>query len=179
MGAYSEDPHKARSLPEGRRIDYMTAIAAVVYSDGVVHDTELAVLRALGEVLELGAESIDQIVAAARTPDHERVERILIGFRDGPLRYALLTDAFLVAFADKKLAPGESEELSEFAAALGISAAQAVLIARYVESALVDSEEHHLAKAFAEALADASSHVHPPRGVKWLYRKLTEGPRGP
>jgi len=175
MPAHPEDPHKARSLPEDRRIDYITAVASVVHADGEVSELELEVLRLLGEVLDIPPTSMPRILEAACNPDHTRVEHILSTFRADPIRFALLTDAILVAFADEKLAAGETEEIAEFAEALHISTAQAVTIARYVESALVDSERHDLAKALAEGLADASSHVHPPRGVRWLYRKLTGG----
>jgi uncharacterized tellurite resistance protein B-like protein len=175
MGAHPEDPHKARSLPENRRMDYMTAVASVVHADGEVDDMELEVLRLLGEVLDVKPPDMERVIAAARSPDHARVEQILATFRDDPLRFSLLTDAILVAFADEKLAAGETEEIAEFAEALHISTSQAVMIARYVESVLVDGEKHDLARALAEGLADASSHVHPPRGVRWLYRKLTGG----
>jgi uncharacterized tellurite resistance protein B-like protein len=175
MGVHPEDPHKARALPEDRRIDYVTAVAAVVHADGEVHETELDVLRQLGEVLDIAPRFMPGIMDAAQNPDHGKVEAILGTFRTDPIRFALLTDAILVAFADEKLAAGETEEIAEFAEALHISTAQAVTIARYVESALVEGEKHDLAKALAEGLADAASQIHPPRGVRWLYRKLTGG----
>src|SRR5262245_54576956 len=163
MGAHPEDPHKARSLPEDRRLDYITAVAAMVHADGEVSELELDVLRLLGEVLDISPQAMPRILESACNPDHRKVEYILGTFRDDPLRFALLPDAILVAFADEVLAAGETEEIAEFAEALHISTAQAVSIARYVESALVDSEKHDLAKALAEGLADASSYVHPPR----------------
>jgi uncharacterized tellurite resistance protein B-like protein len=175
MGAHPEDPHKARTLPEDRRIDYITAVAAVVHADGEVDDMELEVLRLLGEVLDVKPADMVHVIEAAQNPDHARVEEILASFSEDAIRFSLLTDAILVAFADEKLASGETAEIAEFAEALHISTAQAVTIARYVESVLVDGEKHDLAKALAEGLADASSHVHPPRGVRWLYRKLTGG----
>jgi uncharacterized tellurite resistance protein B-like protein len=175
MGAHPEDPHKARTLPEDRRIDYITAVASVVHADGEVSELELEVLRLLGEVLDISPAAMPRILEAACNPNRERVEYILGSFRSDPMRFALLTDAILVAFADEKLAAGETEEIAEFAEALHISTGQAVTIARYVESALVDGEKHDLAKALAEGLADASSQIHPPRGVRWLYRKLTGG----
>jgi uncharacterized tellurite resistance protein B-like protein len=147
----------------------------VVHADGEVSELELEVLRLLGEVLDISPRTMPRIIEAACNPDHEKVEYILGTFRHDPIRFALLTDAILVAFADEKLAAGETEEIAEFAEALHISTAQAVAIARYVESALVDGEKHDLAKALEEGLADVSSQVHPPRGVRWLYRKLTGG----
>jgi uncharacterized tellurite resistance protein B-like protein len=175
MGVHPEDPHKARALPEDRRVDYLIAVAAVVHADGEIAETELDVMRQLGEVLDISPRTMPRIMDAACNPDHQQVETILGTFRQDPIKFALLTDAILVAFADEKLAAGETEEIAEFAEALHISTAQAVTIARYVESALVEGEKHDLAKALEEGLADAASHVHPPRGVRWLYRKLTGG----
>jgi uncharacterized tellurite resistance protein B-like protein len=173
MPAHPEDPHKARSLTEERRVDYITAVAAVVHADGEVSELELDVLRLLGEVLDIPPRIMPRVVEAACNPDHRQVDYLLGTFRADPIRFALLTDAILVAFADEKLMPGETEEIAEFSDALGISRAQAIAIAHYVESALVDGDKHDLAKALAEGLADVASQVHPPRGVRWLYRKLT------
>jgi uncharacterized tellurite resistance protein B-like protein len=175
MAAHPENPHKARFLSEDRRLDYITVIASVVHADGHVDDVELEVMRLLGEAIDLAPRLMPTVIDAARSPDLRRVESILESFRDDPIRFSLLTDAILVAFADEKLAAGETEQIAEFADALGISTAQAVAIARYVECALVDADKKELAKALEEGLADAAAHVHPPRGVRWLYRKLTGG----
>jgi uncharacterized tellurite resistance protein B-like protein len=175
MSAHPENPHKARALPEDRRLDYITAIASVVHADGHVDEVELEVMRLLGEAIDLPERMMPRVIEAARDPDHGRVERILASFKEDPIRYSLLTDAILVAFADEKLEAGETEQIGEFAEALGISTAQAVTIARYVESVLVDNDRKELAKALEEGLADAAGQVHPPRGVRWLYRKLTGG----
>jgi uncharacterized tellurite resistance protein B-like protein len=175
MGAHPENPHLARSLPEARRLDYMTAIASVVHADGHVDDVELEVLRLLGEAIDLPQELMPRVIEAALKPDHPGIEKILSGFDEDAVRFSLLTDAILVAFADERLAPGETEQIAEFAEALGITKAQAVTIGRYVESVLLENDKRDLARALEEGLADAASHVHPPRGVRWLYRKLTGG----
>lgn len=175
MGVHPENPHQARFLSEDRRLDYITVIASVVHADGHVDDVELEVMRLLGEAIDLPSRQMPTVIDAARSPDLRRVEAILASFREDPIRFSLLTDAILVAFADEKLAAGETEQIAEFADALGITTPQAVAIARYVEAALVDADKKDLAKALEEGLADAASHVHPPRGVRWLYRKLTGG----
>ncbi len=175
MGAHPENPHKARALPEDRRLDYITAIASVVHADGHVDEVELEVLRLLGEAIDLPPRFMPKVLEAARNPDHPELERILASFKADPIRFSLLTDAVLVAFADEKLEAGETEHIAEVAEALDISTAQAVTIAKYVESVLVDNDKKELAKALEEGLADAASQVHPPRGVRWLYRKLTGG----
>lgn len=175
MGAHPENPHKARSLPEDRRLDYITVIAAMVHADGHVDDVELEVLRLLGDAIDIPEKLMAGVIEAARAPDPLKVDALLASFGDDQLRFSLLTDAILVAFADEKLAAGETEQIADFAEALHISTAQAITIARYVESVLVDNDKKELAKALEEGLADAASHVHPPRGVRWLYRKLTGG----
>ena len=175
MGPNAENPHRARALSEERRLQYMTAVASVVHADGHVDDIEIEVLRLLGEAIDLPDRLMTGVIEAAQRPDHARVESILAGIDEESLRFALLTDAILVAFADEKLEPGETEQIAEFAEVLGISRSQAVAIARYVESVLLDGDRRDLARALEEGLADAASHVHPPRGVRWLYRKLTGG----
>lgn len=175
MGAHPENPHKARSLPEDRRLDYITVIAAMVHADGHVDDVELEVLRLLGDAIDIPEKLMAGVIEAARAPDPLKVDALLASFGDDQLRFSLLTDAILVAFADEKLAAGETEQIADFAEALHISTSQAITIARYVESVLVDNDKKELAKALEEGLADAASHVHPPRGVRWLYRKLTGG----
>jgi len=175
MGAHPENPHKARSLPEDRRLDYITVIASMVHADGHVDDVELEVMRLLGEAIDIPEKLMARVIEAARAPDPQKVDALVASFSEDPLRFSLLTDAILVAFADEKLAAGETEQIADFAEALHISTAQAITIARYVESVLVDNDKKELAKALEEGLADAASHVHPPRGVRWLYRKLTGG----
>jgi len=175
MGAHLESPHRARALPEARRLDYLTAIASVVHADGHVDELELEVLRLLGEAIDLPERLMPRVIEAAQNPDHAGVERILAGLSEDAVRFSLLTDAILVAFADEKLAPGETEQIAELAEALGISKTQAVSIGKYVESALLDNDTKDLSRALEEGLADAASHIHPPRGVRWLYRKLTGG----
>jgi uncharacterized tellurite resistance protein B-like protein len=170
--AMTEDTHAARDLPEERRYDYLVAIASVVCADGEVAEPELAVLRTLCDVLALPPGTCQKVLDGAKTPDLARVQEILANFRDEPLRFALMTDAILVTYADNKVAAGESKEIAEFADALGMTTSQAAMIGRYVEEVVVAHEGHALSKALAEGLADAAAHVHPPRGVKWLYRKL-------
>ena len=102
-----------------------------------------------------------RVIDAARSPDLRRVEAILASFREDPIRFSLLTDAILVAFADEKLAAGETEQIAEFADALGITTPQAVAIARYVDRTV--------------SILRISARTAPRSGVRWLYRKLTGG----
>jgi hypothetical protein len=84
------ETHAARSLPEEKRLEYLIAVASLVYADGDVDETELAVLRKLGAVLEITPAGMEKVVAAAKSPDHAQVAGILAHFRGEDLRYALL-----------------------------------------------------------------------------------------
>jgi uncharacterized tellurite resistance protein B-like protein len=176
MAGFPEDPHPARDLPPDRRMDYLRAVAAMVYADGRVDDLELQVIRRLGHATGLGDDEIGNVVQSIRSPDRARIDAILASFAGETIRLALLGDAILVAFADGRVAAGESKEIAEYAEALGIETSQAVMIGRYVEEILVGNEGGELSRALADGLAEASAQIHPPRGVRWLYRKLTEHP---
>jgi len=172
---HPEDPHPARVLPTSRRTEYLFAVAAMVHADGRVDDVEVDVLHRLAHVIGVPEESVNEAVRGVREPDRARIDTILSGFRGEPLRIPLLADAILVAFADGRVAAGESKEIAEYADALGLTTSQAVLIGRYVEEVLVGNEGGELSRALAEGLADAESQLHPPRGVRWLFRKLSDG----
>ncbi len=167
-------PHPARVLDEEHRRRYLFAVAAVVYADGVLDPNEVEVLRVLAEAVGLPAAAVDETVAAVRVPDRGRIDDILGELPNQDVRLAMLADAILVTYADGKVSADECKEISEYAERLGISTAQAVLVGRYVEEAILAEEGHGLSKALAEGLADARAQLHQPRGLKWLYRKLTE-----
>lgn len=161
------------SLSETARVEYLIAVAALVYADGYVADSELQVLRALAHVLALPDGAYNLVMASARFPDKRRVTTILDKVKKDNIKYTLLCDAVLVAFADGRLLAAETEEIARFARALGISTAQAGKIARYV----ADSRDEHkpLAAQLVDTLDDAADHVHPPRGLRALYKRLTGG----
>jgi uncharacterized tellurite resistance protein B-like protein len=167
-----EEPHAASELTMDKRVDYLVAVASIVYADGRATTDELAVLGMLCSVLDLTPRGVEVVVAAARRPDPARVAEIVAGLEGDRLKHALLTDAILVAFADGRVAYEETREIAEFADALGIGIAQAALIGRYVEEIIVAADGHDLSKALAEGLAETHAQLQPARGVKWLYRKL-------
>ncbi len=163
-------PHPATALPQNGRVEYLIAVAALVYADGEVDPGELDVLRALSRILDLPTGAHNLVMASAKFPDYKRVDTILAKFRGDNLRFTLLCDAILVAFADGRLHPTETHEVARFAHALGISVAQAAKIGRYVAES--HTEHQALSVELAESLDDAADHVHPPRGLRALYRKL-------
>jgi tellurite resistance protein len=167
-----DEAHAASELHMDKRVDYLVAVASIVYADGNVSPDELAVMTMLCSVLDLTPRGVDVVLAAAVRPDPARVAEIVAGLEGDRLKHALLTDAILVSFADGRVAREESREIAEFASALGISAAEATVIGKYVEGVIVEAEGHSLSRALAEGLAEASAEPQPARGVKWLYRKL-------
>lgn len=174
----SEHPltdHPARDLPEDERRRYLTALAAMIYADGVRNEAEVEALRHIGEVLGLPAALVDATIDSMREPDRAAVDAILGDIRnDDALRWALLTDAILLIFSDRQVAVAECLEIAEYADRLGVSTGQAVLMGRYVEHVLLHEEGTELSKALAEGLAEAQAQLHPARGLKWLHRKLEE-----
>jgi uncharacterized tellurite resistance protein B-like protein len=169
-----DEPHPARDLPEVERVAYLTAVASLAYADSHLAVGEIETVRKLAEHLGLSGSTADEAVTAAQDP--EKIEAIVARFRTSAHRYFLLADAILVVFADGKVVPTETEAIANMASALDINIAQAALLGRYVEGVLhgAGDEDHTLSHALAEGLAEADNHVHPPRGVRWLFRKLTE-----
>jgi uncharacterized tellurite resistance protein B-like protein len=167
-------PHPARALDEEHRRRYLQAIAAVVYADARAEQSELAALRVLGEEIGLPPAAVDETLAAVGEPDRQRIDEILGEIGPQELRLALLGDAILVTYADRRVSADECKEIAEYADRLGISTAQAVLVGRYVEEVILAEEGHEMTKALAVGLADAQAHLHHPRGVKWLFRKMIE-----
>ena len=168
-------PHPARDLDEDHRRRYLCAVAAIVYADGKVDRAEVEVLRVLAEAIGLSDSAVDETAAAMREPDRQRVDEILGEITGEEIRLSLLGDAILVSYADGRISASECKEIAEYAERLHISTAQAVLVGRYVEEVILAEEGHEMSKALAVGLADAQAHLHHPRGLKWLYRKLTEG----
>ena len=167
-----DEAHAASELHMDRRVDYLVAVASIVHADGNASPDELAVISMLCNVLDLTPRGVDVVLGAARRPDAARVAEIVAALEGDRLKHALLTDAILVSFADGRVAREESREIAEFASAVGISAAEASLIGKYVEEVIVEAEGHSLSRALAEGLAEINAVPQPARGVKWLYRKL-------
>lgn len=168
--------HPALSLDEKRRIDYLSAVASIVYADENVAESELGVIRDLCGVLELSEEGTARVIDATRHKP-EWTQAVFDELRHAGLGVPLVTDAIIVAFADGRLTLGETKGLAAMAHLVGVTTAQIALIARFVD-AEVGSElpsepgDGQLARELAEALAKESvpSHGHHP--VRWLYEHL-------
>jgi len=172
-----DEPHAASSLAEPRRVEYLIAVAAMAYADHEVVDAEIDTLRRLAGAIGVPDAKFATVESAARKPNEGRVDVILDGFRNDGCRFALLTDAILVAWADRHIAPGEPEELARFAQVLGVPVAQAVLLGRYVGSVIQDDSAHgqvyDLTRALAADLGAAAAKVPSPGGLRALFRRLT------
>jgi uncharacterized tellurite resistance protein B-like protein len=167
--------HPARSLDAERRIQYMTIVAAIVYADRDIADAELRRLADLCAALDLDANSVDRVMAAAKSPAETTVAAALAAFHDSDLRYALLSDIVTLCYADGKVSSAECDEVAELARALHISTAQAVLIGRYVEEIAQGAEVDVLSDDLAKGLAEAEKKL-PPRGViRRLWSRIRGG----
>jgi uncharacterized tellurite resistance protein B-like protein len=183
-------PHPARGLPEPQRIDYLTAVGSILFADGTVSESELEKLRHMCLALELSPAGVEEVIgafadaggaqlsplaAAGQQPDPARVSRIVAGYRNKDLRFTLLTDAIVMAYADGRIDEGESEEIASWAEALQISTAQAVLIARYVAQVVSDEgegDDKDLSKELAAGLAEHANQVPNKGSIRWLFVKL-------
>jgi uncharacterized tellurite resistance protein B-like protein len=175
MNEHPVTEHPARELPEQQRRKYLTALAAMIYADGVRNEKEVEALRSIGTAVELPSPVVEATNDSMRDPDRAVVDAILGEIKsDDVLRWSLLTDAILLIFSDHQVAAAEAVEIAEYADRLGVSTAQAVLMGRYVEHVLLHEEGTELSKALAEGLAEAQAQLHPARGLKWLHRKLEE-----
>lgn len=148
--------HPASFLTEDERMDYLVAVASVSAADGEIEERELARLRALCDQLDLDERARKRVMTAAEKPEGRTVERALAALAGRPaMSLSLLTDAIVVAFADDRLTGSESTELRRMAHRLDVSADDALLVAKYVESLVLhhgDFKLDHLAKELREAL---------------------------
>lgn len=173
-----DEPHAAIGLGEARRTEYLVAVAAMVYADRKIADSEWELLQRLGSALALPRARVQEVEAAALAPDMDRVDGIVRSFRADPCRFALLTDAILVAYADDRVAKGEPELLARFAATLDVPRAAAVLLGRYVEQLIAadqpSGKDKELSEALAAGLEEANPRVHSPNSIRRLFRKLVQ-----
>jgi uncharacterized tellurite resistance protein B-like protein len=152
--------HPARSLPEAQRIEYLLAVAQFVWADGVVARPEMRHLRDMCQALALSDAGREELIAAAAAPDRTRVDAAVAWIKgDVALRFSLMGDAILIAFADGILAGPEADGIVELAQRLGVETSQAIAMARYVEGLLrrpsdkTDPSIRLLSRQLEEALA--------------------------
>ena len=169
----SNAPHPARELPEPERIDYLTVVASVVLADQVAAAEEIAQITELCREVGLSDAGREQVLAAAKHPDPAVVDATLARLKTHiELRVSLLTDAIVIAFADGKVAATESRDISRIADALEIESGQIGLIARYVESVILERDEQALSRELGKGVA-AEHRAGPgvgPSAIRWLHR---------
>src|SRR5262249_6726619 len=125
--------HPARALPEPQKIEYLLAVAQFVWADGVVARPEMRHLGDMCEALALSDASREELIAAAAAPDPTRVDAAVSWIKgDVALRFSLMGDAILIAFADGILAGPEADEIVQLARRLGGETEQGMGMARCV-----------------------------------------------
>ena len=156
--------HPARALPDPQKIEYLLAVAQFVWADGVVAKQEMKRLVNVCEALALSDAGREKLIAAAAEPDPSRVDAAVAWIKqDVALRFSLMADAILIAFADGILAGPEADEIVALARRLGVETEQAMAMARYVEGVLrapshkTDPSIRLLSLQLEEALAKTDS----------------------
>jgi uncharacterized tellurite resistance protein B-like protein len=175
--------HPARSLPEPQKIEYLLAVAQFVWADGVVAKPEMRRLSDVCDALALAPSGREKLIAAAAAPDPKRVDAAVHWIKeDVALRFSLMGDAILIAFADGILADPEAAEIVQLAQRLGVETEQAMAMARYVEGLLrVPSNKtdpsirllsRQLEAALAKTDADAGAQAAAPERRSWFRQLL-------
>ena len=173
--------HPAAAMPEAARIGYAQAIASIVRADGKAHPSEQAKVVRLCDALGLSEAGRAEVKGAIRAPNFAEIEAWLRRFvLDEALRYRLMWDALVMAFADGELASGERSELAAFAEVLGFTTDQVLAMALYVERTLGHKKkrgEPSLAEALMPGLdglpVDPASATE---AIRWLHDAI--GSRG-
>jgi uncharacterized tellurite resistance protein B-like protein len=169
----SNAPHPARELPEPERIDYLTIVASVVLADHVADADEIAQITELCHEVGLSDAGREQVLESAKHPEPSVIDATLARLKAHiDLRVSLLTDAIVIAFADGKVAATESSVISRLADALDIESGQIGLIARYVESVILERDEQALSRELGKGIV-AEHRAGPglgPSAIRWLHR---------
>ena len=128
------DKHHALDLPKEDRIAYLKVVASLAAADGAIGDKEIALIRSACEDFELSGQEIDDVVAAARDPEHTEIQQTIESLKDSPLRFTLLTDLTFVAHADGRYTKEERIEVVEISQILDTTYDQLIAIDRHVEA---------------------------------------------
>jgi uncharacterized tellurite resistance protein B-like protein len=147
--------HPALDVAEPERVDYLTVVASMAYADHHADDSELARVTEMCEHLEISAEGIEKVLAAARDPDRIALDGIIDRLKTSALRFALLVDAIDVAYADEKIDPQETAEIESLADRLGVNHAQVAMIHRYVSTRRGLSSDDEVSKDIVTGLVAA------------------------
>lgn len=124
--------HPATDLPIAERVDFLVVVASMAAADGEIAASEFQKLREMCKILELGADEIGQVMAAAEKPDGVRIREVTGRLRSSELRFTLMTDLLFMAYADDKFVEAEQRETRALADALGIADAQLAALEKYV-----------------------------------------------
>lgn len=164
--------HPALTISEQDRIDYLTAVASIAWADRSVDEKETTKLRQLCETLQVTGEAADRVIAAAASPDAQRVTKILHRFRNDSLRFSLLADVTLIAFTDGRVESGEAEQIAKYARELSLATAHATVIGRYVESSIHGRASEVLSKDLADKLNALQAKVAHPGLMRDMFARL-------
>ena len=171
MQVPEREEHPAATESHQVRLDYLSIVATLAFSDGNEEQREADVLTSLAQALQLNDGDVAQCLEFAKQGQDAAIAKAE-SFRSTGLAVQLLSDAIAVIFADREVATTESHEIARLAQALDIQLAQAQLLARSVEGRL-SVDPGSLSSTLGHALVDEQA---PRTGfLSWLFGRR----RGP
>jgi hypothetical protein len=126
------DGQSALAASEDERVDYLTAVAAMAFSETPPSEEDLTHLRDLCDALAVGEFAAEVVDSAAHQPEAARVDEVVPRLRASELRFSLVADVVYVALV-AGVDPGTAVEIDAIAAAVDVPPAQLEQIRRYVE----------------------------------------------
>lgn len=153
------DPHPAAALPEGQRLEYLRLVASMATVDGHIAEAERTKLERLGRVLGLRSSLTAPLFAALRRGELDApvpAEHAATWRNQGGVRWHLVIDSIVIAFADGALARTESERVGRLARLMSVSPAEVGKMAELVERILFQRapDERVLARELGAAIGE-------------------------
>ena len=128
------EDHPLKGYKEDEKVGYLSVVACIAAADGEVVDEEIKALRALAKLVGVSGKGRATVLSAAEDPTSVDVEKHLGKLARSELRFTLLTDLYLIAYADDKLDKSEVREINDLAKKLKIRQDQKTAIKKYAEA---------------------------------------------
>ena len=128
------DGHPLESYSEKEKVEYLSILSCLAAADGEVADEEIKALRMLSKLVGVESKGRASVFSAAENPASVDIEKYLGNLSGSDLRYSLLTDLFLIAYADDSLDDSEVREIDDICKKLKIRDDQKSAIKKYAEA---------------------------------------------
>lgn len=130
----TEQDHPLKGYKESEKIDYLSLLACIAAADGEVDDDEINSLRSLAKLVGLSGKGRAAVLSAAEDPSSVEVGDVTRRLSSSELRFTLITDMYLVAYADDSLDKEEVTEIKGFAKNLKVKDDQLQAIHKYAQA---------------------------------------------